>query len=543
MDQEMVLFGPGKQIQSPVENPVPSGMASEFVDAIAQDANGIITASRKGVHKAAFADNLDTDKMQYSDGEYIIRTSGGDASIQDGDAYLLRIMGNSVHTGYSEEQLECTVTNATRSEGEEEISATIDRDTFISYAGGGGAVQITLSYTSAWNHDPADYGVTVTGTPKSGDSITITFAAEDRGTITVANPNTFNSTGWNLLSVSSGTGIASVVKYSDQYGFMIGGTYTAVSFQALSGGSSVALTVVDGLFTVPSDGYVTVTGCDDTTYVINTWSDWTEGPDSEYEAYSVSTINFQTIMSTYFPYGLLRVGNVRDEINLNTQMAINRIERMACSAANLATAEASGREYEYDEDYIYIVKASEETHAIVLEGAYTVSDHGNEFFERTTDVPVYTETIYGHNLKNKLERDVVTISQQTLTGIQQAQIRTNISAASQADVNTLNNNLTTLSEQIANIYAIERRTLGTAISINANTSFEIVFRGIAKTGYTAIAVHNWNFNNRDVAPWAHISGMIFNSAKTECIFYGRTSGAVTISADAYLDILYIKNFN
>jgi hypothetical protein len=35
----------------------------------------------------------------------------------------------------------------------------------------------------------------------------------------------------------------------------------------------------------------------------------------------------------------------------------------------------------------------------------------------------------------------VTISQQTLTSAQQAQIRTNISAASQADVNTLNNNI------------------------------------------------------------------------------------------------------
>ena len=411
MDQEMVLFGPGKQLQSPVENPVADGMASEFVDSISQDANGLISATRKGVHKAAFADNLDTDKMQYSDGEYIIRTSGGSASIQDGDAYLLRIMGNRVHTGYSAEQLECTVTNATREEGEEEITASIDRDTFISYAGGGGAVQITLSYTSAWSHDPADYGVTVNGTPKSGDSIEITFVAEDRGTITVANPTAFKSTGWNLYKHG---GLTHLIKYSNQYSFRIGGTYTGIRcYKDSSGtGTNYLILPASGMFYIPYDeGWLEIVGGDETdTYIINAWSDWTEGPPGEFEPYSETGVDFSTVMSTYFPNGLMRVGAVRDEINLNTQMAVNRIERMTYSAVNLETAEASGRAYECDTNYIYIVKAAEETHAIVLEGAYTVSDHGNEFFEGTTDTPVYIETIYGNNLKNKLERDVVTIS-------------------------------------------------------------------------------------------------------------------------------------
>ena len=43
-----------------------------------------------------------------------------------------------------------------------------------------------------------------------------------------------------------------------------------------------------------------------------------------------------------------------------------------------------------------------------------------------------TEILYGANLKDKLRRDVVTISEQTLTGGQKKQIRTNIGAASVA---------------------------------------------------------------------------------------------------------------
>jgi hypothetical protein len=50
---------------------------------------------------------------------------------------------------------------------------------------------------------------------------------------------------------------------------------------------------------------------------------------------------------------------------------------------------------------------------------------GIEYFTGTA-VQVYAETIYGANLKNKLERDVLTISQQTLTASQKAQVLDNL---------------------------------------------------------------------------------------------------------------------
>jgi hypothetical protein len=129
-----------------------------------------------------------------------------------------------------------------------------------------------------------------------------------------------------------------------------------------------------------------------------------------------------------FPYGLMAVGNVRDEINLNAMTAINRIQRLAYTAENLATVEASGMAYTYDTNYIYVVLATPTTTSIELDGAYTVNDHGIEFFSGTT-VAVAVETLYGENLKDKLRTDVLTISEQTLTTAQKNQVAANLGIA------------------------------------------------------------------------------------------------------------------
>lgn len=480
------------------------------VNAIHPDASGEVK-----ITTVAYSDNFTSDKTQNSEGEFIIRTAGGDASISDGDAFVTRIYGNRVHTGYSPESLNMEVTMTPRVapdpitaalnaetfeayvseagiytltytsswsadpslygvtvtgtplsgdsieidwDGESEpymtvtaprvapdgISATINRDTFVGYVSESGVT--TLTYTTMWSANPALYGVTVTGTPVSGDYITITYYKEQRGTIAVATPSAFKSTWWNLYNHTAG--YAYLTKYSTQYGFRIGGTYTALQYSETPTGTKSSITPVDGVFTIPGDGYVWVTGGNNTnTYIINQWSDWTDGPAGDFEAYSESTINLATIMNTYFPYGLLRVGVVRDEINVNASLAISKIDRMAYSAENLASAKASGRAYEYDSNYIYIVKASYDSNSITLDGDYMASDHGNEFFVGTS-VPVYLETMYGNNLKNKLERDVVTISQQTLTSAQQSQVRTNLSAASQADITTLNGSISECNSKI-----------------------------------------------------------------------------------------------
>ena len=73
------------------------------------------------------------------------------------------------------------------------------------------------------------------------------------------------------------------------------------------------------------------------------------------------------------------------------------------------------------------------TYSVSIDGDYAAYDHGLEYFTGTEQA-VYAQTLYGANLKNKLERDVLTISQQTLTSSQQTQVRSNIGAAASADL-------------------------------------------------------------------------------------------------------------
>ena len=318
------------------------------------------------------------------------------------------------------------------------ITATIDRDTFVAYVEESGT--ITLTYTTGWSADPALYGITVTGTPIAGDQISVVYVKEVRGTITVATPSRLVATGWNLYR--QGLARARVVRYSDLHGYKIGGSFTALTFAETLTGTQTAITPdANGLFQVPADGYVFVTGGGADTYILTTWSDWESGYVGDFASYTESAVDLSTIMTAYFPYGLCRVGDVRDEIDLRHKVAVNRIQRMEYSAANRASAEASGRAYEFDENYIYIVRETETTTDISLEEEYSVNEHGLEFFDGAT-VPVYAEILYGVNLKDKLKRDVVTISEQSLSAAQQAQVRDNLGAAAAVDLTNLRAGLT-----------------------------------------------------------------------------------------------------
>jgi hypothetical protein len=404
------------------------------------------------IETVPLADNLTSEEAQINTGTYIIRTSGGAASIADGAAWLSDIHGNQIKTGYVPESLNMTVTPATRPEPEpgedpDTISATIDRDTFVEAVSTSGT--ITLTYTTDWSTDPATYGITVTGTPISGDVITVVYVKENRGTITTAAPTSFISTGWNLYNHAAG--YARVVNYSEEYGFMIDGTYTKVEFATTLTGTKTEIIPVDGYFTVEEDGYVFVTGGNDTdTAIWMTWGDWTEEPnDGTWEAYSQTSIDLSGVMVN-FPNGLMRVGNFYDEINLNTQRAYSRVQKLEYTAENLEDVIASGVPYDTDTGYIYAVRTLPVTYTINLSGDYTVNDHGTEMFLGTS-IPVTVSALYGNDLKNKLRRDVLTISQQTLTAAQQAQVQANLGVPSQAEVDALNSNIYEFTDDSKNI--------------------------------------------------------------------------------------------
>ena len=387
------------------------------VNEIEPDANGNIK-----IDTVQYAQNLESESAQRNVQTFIQRTSGGSAPIESGDGWLMLLKGNSVHEDYVAESITLTVTPAEREEGETPITATIDRDTFVAYVEDSGTT--TLVYSTAWSADPTLYGITVTGTPVAGDVLTVVYVKEERGTIKVAEPSKFVSTGWNLYD--SVAGYAKVVKY--EYGYTITGTYTSAKYASTPTGTQIDITITDGKFNIPDDGYIIVTGGNGTdTAIFPYWTDWTDGYDGEFAVYSKDEIDLSGLFgeSKPFPYGLLKIGDVADEIDLNIGVATSRIDRMAYSAENLATAQASGRAYEYDENYIYIVRASAVVTSISVDGSVSCDDHGIEYFT-DTEVPVYAELLYGNNLKNKLEMNVLTISQQTLTAAQKNQVWSNL---------------------------------------------------------------------------------------------------------------------
>lgn len=381
------------------------------------------------------ARQLQSDSAQLSEGTFIDRTSGGAASIADGEAWLGVVRGHAVHEGYVAPSFTSECSN-------EEVTIAVDEETFKTSAGTGGTYVFTYD-GSAWDTDPAGYGITITGTVAAGDTITVVWVEEVRGTITVATPESFCSTGWNLYNYT--VGYARVLKYSDTYGFKVSGAYTALQYSATLNGARVNVTPVDGAFSITGDGYIFVTGGNSTTTAIwMTQSNWQEGYEGAFKAYTESAVDLSSVMSEHFTNGLCAVGEVYDEININIGQAIQRIEVLDYDPQTIADLDDAGRAYEYDENYIYAVLTEEVTNPISVDGAYTVNDHGIEFW-RGTEVACYAQSLYGENLVDKLRTDVLTKSAQTLNSIEQAQARTNIGAASAADLSSLNDSFTNFS--------------------------------------------------------------------------------------------------
>ena len=457
------------------------------------------------LERVPLADNLYTEDAQQVDASFLIRTTAGEGSVSDGNAWAQKLLGNFVHSGYVAESIDMTVNAMPRTtpaaitaaidqaafkaaageagtyefnyttewdvspasygitvsnapvngdqitvvwDGENDaamtvdavprtappaITATINRDIWVGAVNTSGTY--TFTYTTGWNEDLEDYGITVTNDPIAGDQIVVVYVKEVRGEITVATPTKLVGTGWNLYDHSKG--YARVVKYSNLYGYAISGTYTSIAFAETPTGTTTAITPdEDGLFDITKDGYIIVTGGNGTdTAIWTTWSDWDEGYDGSWQAYSESSVDISTIMSSRFPYGLLKVGSgssaVYDEIDFVHKQAISRISRVAYTDEARAAAEAAGRPYEFDEDYIYQARATEIVNSITIDEEYTVSEHGTEFFASST-IPVYSEILYGQNLKDKLKRNVVTLSEQALTAGQKRQVRANIGAGTVA---------------------------------------------------------------------------------------------------------------
>lgn len=466
------------------------------------------------------ADNMTSDEAQINTGTYTIRTAGGEASVANGAAWLSDIKGNMVKTGYVAESIDMSVSG-------DDIMAEIDRDDFVAAASASGTY--TFSFTDAWSVNPSTYGITVSGTPESGDSIVVVYVKENRGTITTANPTSFISTGWNLYNHS--VGYARVVDYSEEYGFMIAGTYTALKFSETLNGEQQSITPVNGYFTIPSDGYVWVTGGNATdTEIWMTWSDWTdEANGGVFAAYSQTTISLSGVMVN-FPDGLMKVGSFYDEINLNTGRAYSRIQKLEYTSENLASVIAAGVPYDTDSNYIYAVRETPDIYTISLSGEYTVSDHGMEMFIGTS-VPLTASSLYGQDLKNKLRRDVLTISQQELTNAQKKQVQQNIGVDS-------------IESALRGLYTVESKTLVDDLTVGASSFISNTYSA-AKQGYIPIGILGYivgnSTHNGGLCTWVTMNQMYVTTNNAIYVQFRNlnTSTSAKIKIVAY--VLYKKN--
>ena len=71
---------------------------------------------------------------------------------------------------------------ATRTGGATEITAEINDETCLAYVTETTGT-VTLEYTTAWSENPTLYGITVTGTPVSGDVITVSWDKNGDGSV------------------------------------------------------------------------------------------------------------------------------------------------------------------------------------------------------------------------------------------------------------------------------------------------------------------------------------------------------------------------
>lgn len=362
-----------------------------------------------------------------------------------------------------------------------ELEVSIDSEAWNDSALAEAAGTYVFSYDGeAWTYaaepvDLADYGISIDGgEAQEFDAITVVYAppvilsytvtvhyvAMIRGTLVVAAPTAFRSIGLNQFDKAhnildgytinaSGNVVASAGSYvcwvhavggltdgytvfSDSSNIVRVGFLATVPNAGTTGISLVAADAETTYITPQADGYICVATTDINSLCVH--PRWSGYEDSTFEDYEESVIPIPTVDkdNNALPtatYGMPRLGGVFDTLNLDQGTYIQRIGRLAYSAAALETVEAMGVDYDYDATNIFYVLASPVTYAlaVTVSDGYIVADFGTEEFIGS-DVPVYAQNLYGQNLRDKLRTDVVTISKmdQTLSAAQLAQFIENL---------------------------------------------------------------------------------------------------------------------
>ena len=410
--------------------------------------------------------------------------------------------------------------------------------------------------------DLATYGITIEGTPETNDTITVVYTAAtpdsvaqvsytkgNQGTIYVPKPTAFSATGFNQcdpstmvlndMTISSNGYITgeegSYVCYCKAVGGVTNG-YVAYS----EGGhiinigwcaslpqesSNVVLTgasVTDTLASIPfnTDGYVVVAL--DSTSDICIHPKWSGAADTTYEEYvepsvitfpTTGTRNGSTVQLPLATYGMPAIGVVADTMDLEGHIYTQKIGHYAYSAANLATVQALGVPYEYDLNHIYYVLDTPIQYSITVSSFYTVNDWGTEEFIGTV-VPVYAQTLYAQNLRDKLRTDVLTISPQDLTTGQQGQVYENLNLKSFHITDTIAALPCVISDERINyMMSAANITFGTPSAIISDISWVTAEGSITFSG--TLASNMSSSIDFDIAPILSVAAAEIDTAAVE----------------------------
>lgn len=579
------LFGANKRLLRRLDAQVSSKVAS--VNNTLPDSSGNVDITR-----VPLADNLYSPDNNESYEGYVYRTSGGSADLNSGEAQLSFIRGNTTVNGRIEESLEANVTSShTPEEGEEYDypACQIDAVTWRNSSLGAASGTYTFSYNGAeWFYNSSavsldTYGLNVTGDLYSGDQLSVVYVKANRGTLVTLKPTSFVSIGLNQFNKSnmvinnytinsSGAIVAQSgsyvcyckAPYSNSQGYIaydsnstitrmgyIGEVPAAGKTVQLSGQALGAqISTYNAIPETSADltvGYICVSCTNTAGLCIH--PRWSGGEDTNYAAYTASTITLPTKDSSnnnlpYTSYGLPSVGSVADEINFDLKEYIQRVGHYAYSAANLAIVQNLGVDYDYDLSHIFYVLSNpvRYTLARTVTGTYTVHDYGTEHFEvsagtgtlalaATDGNIINSDHLYGQNLRDKLRRDVLTISAQTLSAAEKTQVLTNIGAASAASVTQLNNENAFKRIYLTNNVKLQLPSYNMPWSYSDYRAYTKFRFNSVSLGLTRVLMFIITGNNIDVAR------LVFNDQKK----YMETSSEFISLLSPLSTVLYIVN--
>ena len=394
-----------------------------------------------GRQVVALAANLNspTDLMQ-SRQRFVLRTSGGSASIRSGEARLSKVYGAMT----KEANVTESITSAYNTTATEDIPSLVIVDaTFKTKVDReveeGETITVTFTYDgSAWLRNGsaatlAEYGITVVGTPTADDTIDIVYRKAKIGEIKQVGYFEFGALGLNsfdgnyldgytiangVIEASAGSRVyvcRAAYNAENSNGYTVynkNGALGNVGFAVLLDAGS-AVTLVTDSYTdltkvaVPQEGYVLFEVANNDASGVCVHPAWSGYMDRVYAAYSESWVSLTN-------YAINAVSaSLCDVVDLEAGILTHNVTRVAYTAAALAALLADnptwieGTDYVYDASWIYHRAATPTTEIVSVSGIYTVNDFSVEKWGGANVAPV-CDIIYGANLIDKLRVDVVT---------------------------------------------------------------------------------------------------------------------------------------